>query len=156
MTDPEITVHECSYSDVDDLKNVGRLINAYIEDEMGGGEMLNGIQSLRLVNEHPKSIVLLAEQNGQCCGLLIAFENIATFTATPMINIHDIIVLKTCRQKGVGKSLMEALFSIAQQRQCSRITLEVREDNKVAQRLYEKMGFGATEPPMLYWRKNNI
>ncbi len=156
MKNLNVTIHECDYSNVDDLKNVGRMINSYIEDEMGGGTPLIQIQTLQLVNalnEHPKSIVLLAEIENNCCGLLIAFENISTFTVSPMLNIHDVIVSKEYRKKGVGRSLMESLVTIAQSRGCSRITLEVREDNLAAQQLYKSMEFGESDPPMLYWRK---
>ncbi|MEA5129393.1 MAG: GNAT family N-acetyltransferase [Proteiniphilum sp.] len=151
-----VSTHECDFTNEADLKAVGTLMNAYIKDQYGGGELLNMSRQLHLVdalNEHPKSIVLLAEIDHVRCGMIVAFENFSTFSVRPMINIHDVIVLEEYRGKGVGKRLMEAIELIARERQCSRITLEVREDNVVAQRLYKKMGFGETAPPMLYWRK---
>ena len=154
--DTPVHTRECDFSDVTDLKAVGTLMNAYIKDQYGGGELLDMSRQLHLVdalNEHPKSIVLLAEIDGVRCGMVVAFENFSTFSVRPMINIHDVIVLEEYRGKGVGKRLMEAVEAIAIERQCSRITLEVREDNEVAQSLYKKMGFGETAPPMLYWRK---
>ena len=156
MNNKMIEVNLCDYSDPDDLKAVAMLLNAYIEDEMGGGEILRPMQQLRLVdglNEHPKSIVLLAKVDDSYAGMIVAFENFSTFSVAPMINIHDVIVLKEFRGQGVGKALMEKIVEIAQERACSRITLEVRHDNEIAQNLYKSKGFADTEPPMFFWRK---
>jgi ribosomal protein S18 acetylase RimI-like enzyme len=156
MKNPEISVHLCNYNDDDDSNAVGSLINAYIEDEMGGGEPLSRLQRLQLADalqQHPKSIVLLACIENLRCGILIAFENFSTFTIRPMINIHDLFVLQEYRGNNVGRTLLESAVTIAQQRGCSRITLEVREDNPIAQRLYKSIGFEATVPEMYYWRK---
>jgi ribosomal protein S18 acetylase RimI-like enzyme len=156
MKNPETSIHTCDYSDDDDLHAIGSLINAYIEDEMGGGEPLNQLQRLRLsdaLQQHPKSIVLLACMENVRCGILIAFENFSTFTVCPMINVHDLFVLKAYRGNSIGRTLLESAVTVARQRGCSRITLEVREDNPVAQRLYKSIGFEATVPGMYYWRK---
>jgi ribosomal protein S18 acetylase RimI-like enzyme len=102
---------------------------------------------------HKTAIVLLAKNDGEFAGLLIAFENIATFMAKHMINIHDIIVSQRHRGKGVGRKLINAVVDEAKKRGCVRITLEVREDNKIAQNLYKSMDFEETEPKMLYWRR---
>lgn len=157
MKNPDLTVRPCIYADTDDRNAIGTLINAYIEDEMGGGEPLAPPRQLRLAEalaQHPKSIVLLACAGEVRCGMLVAFENFSTFTVCPMINIHDVIVLKEYRGKNVGRSLLEAIIRTAKERRCSRITLEVRADNPVARRLYESVGFRAPTPDMLYLRKN--
>jgi len=156
MKGTEISIRECDYSNPADREAVGMLINAYIADEMGGGELLTEARQRNLVDalgEHPKTILLLAKMCGEYCGMLIAFENFSTFTVRPMINIHDIITLKEYRGKGVGRQLLESVVGIAKRINASRITLEVREDNPVAQHLYRKIGFQAPEPVHYYWRK---
>ena len=156
MKETEINIHECDFENTDDLTAIGTLLNAYINDYFGGGNPLDKLQQLRLVdalNEHPKSIVLLAEIDNVRCGMIVAFENFSTFSVKPMINIHDVIVLKEYRGKGIGQMLMGGIEQIAKERNCSRLTLEVREDNTIAQHLYKSMGFADAEPKMLYWRK---
>jgi ribosomal protein S18 acetylase RimI-like enzyme len=146
----------CDYENFKHIKAVRILLNAYISDEMGGGEPLFDEKQRSLIKGlkfHTKSIVLLACLNDEFVGLLIAFENFSTFLAKPMINIHDIIVLKEYRSKGVGRQLMNAVIDEAKKRDCVRITLEVREDNKIAQDLYKDLGFKETKPKMLYWRR---
>jgi GNAT superfamily N-acetyltransferase len=157
MTTLETQITICNYSSQEHLQAITTLIDAYMKDEMGGGKPLSKLEQLRLVdglNEHPKSIVLLAQTGSVFTGLLTAFENFSTFTAKPMVNIHDIIVLKEYRGKGVGRQLMNAVIVEAENRRCSRITLEVRKDNAIAQSLYKSMGFDETDPRMLYWRRN--
>ncbi|MDR2384583.1 MAG: GNAT family N-acetyltransferase [Tannerella sp.] len=153
---PEITIRPCDYTDTNDRNAIGTLINAYIKDEMGGGIPLNPMQETQLaeaLKQHPKTIVLMACIDETRCGMLVAFENFSTFTVCPMINIHDVIVLKEYRGNGIGRKLLEYAVNIARQRRCNRITLEVREDNIIAQRLYKTLGFHAPEPGMYYWRK---
>lgn len=157
MKNINIEVIECDFSDADCLNAVGDLMNVYIRDDMGGGNPLSNIEKLRLVdalNLHPTAIVLLAHVNNVFCGLLIAFENFSTFSVKPMINIHDLIVLPEFRNSGIGHKLLGSIIEMAEDRGCSRVTLEVREDNITAQSLYKKKGFGETDPPMCYWRKN--
>jgi ribosomal protein S18 acetylase RimI-like enzyme len=146
----------CDYTNTDHRKAVADLMNAYITDEMGGGKPLDENEQIRLtenLEKHPKSIVMLAETDGVFTGLLTAFENFATFSVRPMINIHDIIVLKEYRGKGIGRKLLQTITAEAEKRGCGRITLEVREDNVNAQKLYRSEGFGEVEPNHYYWRK---
>jgi ribosomal protein S18 acetylase RimI-like enzyme len=152
MTTVNITI--CDYAKPGHLNAITSLINAYIADEMGGGKPLSKPEQLLLVeglNNHPKSIVLLAQIGDVFVGLLTAFENFSTFSAKPMVNIHDVIVLKEYRSKGIGRQLMNAIVNEAEKRKCSRITLEVRKDNVNAQNLYKSLGFEESE--MFYWRK---
>jgi ribosomal protein S18 acetylase RimI-like enzyme len=157
MTTIETQIILCNYSNQEHLQAITTLIDTYIRDKMGGGTPLSKPDQLHLVdglNSHPKSIVLLAKTDGAFTGLLTAFENFSTFTAKPMVNIHDVIVLKEYRGIGIGRQLMNAVIAEAKNRKCSRITLEVRKDNITAQSLYKSMGFDETNPEMFYWRKN--
>jgi len=152
----ETKIIQCDYSNLEHRKALTILINEYIRDEMGGGTLLSEQKQIDLVEglkNHPKTIVFLAETQGVFIGMLTAFENFSTFTARPMMNIHDVMVLETYRKKGVGRSLMNALIEEAGKRNCSRVTLEVRKDNLPAQKLYRDLGFHELEPDMFYWRK---
>ncbi|MDR0509748.1 MAG: GNAT family N-acetyltransferase [Rikenellaceae bacterium] len=146
----------CDYADTVHREAVAMLIDAYVADGMGGGTPLDDAGRARLLEgleRHPTAIVLLARVDGAFCGLLVAFENFATFMARPMINIHDVIVLREYRGRGTGRRLMRAIADEAARRGCCRITLEVRNDNIIAQRLYRSEGFDETHPRHYYWRK---
>ena len=55
--------------------------------------------------------------------------------------VTNIAVDPIYRRKGVGSLLVEALISVAKEREMFGITLEVRENNAIAQGLYKKYGF---------------
>lgn len=157
MTTSEVNIVKCDFCNPDHLKAIGLLMNGYITDEMGGGKPLNPIQQLRLIdglNNHPTAIVLLAGTETEAIGILVAFQNFSTFTVRPMLNIHDLYVVPSYRNYGIGRALMESLEEIASEKKCSRITLEVRTDNPKAQSLYKSLGFAECSPSMLYWRKS--
>jgi GNAT superfamily N-acetyltransferase len=152
----QIDIMTCDYSEPACVEALSRLINEYIDDEMGGGIPLSPVERQRMIEglkTHPKSIVLFARRADVFIGLLTAFENFSTFTARPMINIHDLIVSKEYRGLGAGRKLMMAIIAEAERRNCSRLTLEVRKDNFTAQALYDSLGFAEAEQGMYYRRK---
>jgi ribosomal protein S18 acetylase RimI-like enzyme len=154
--DTNTFITACDYSNPLHQQAVVALIDAYIKDEMGGGQPLSAQEQVRLtegLGKHPTAIVLLAETGGAYAGLLVAFENFSTFTARPMVNIHDVIVLPAYRGQGIGRLLLEGIIAEAGRRNASRLTLEVRKDNLIAQNLYQTLGFEETVPGMYYWRK---
>lgn len=56
-------------------------------------------------------------------------------------SIINIAVKKKYRSLGIGKSLLNSLYSLCKDLKCDAITLEVRESNHIAQNFYKKMGF---------------
>lgn len=57
------------------------------------------------------------------------------------MEIENIFVLEDYRGIGIGNKLMAYLVSIAIENRAVNITLEVRESNEIAKRLYKKFGF---------------
>lgn len=56
-------------------------------------------------------------------------------------HITNIAVHPNHRRRGIGKKLIEALIKISEKEGIKSFTLEVRESNTAAFKLYEKMGF---------------
>lgn len=152
----EICFEFCDFENPDHLTALADLTNHYMADPMGDAPQLNKIQQLRLVDglaNHPTAEVLFAIVNCKAVGLATCFVNFSTFQIKPYLYIHDIVVLKELRGKGIGKALMNKLIEISLERNYCKVTLEVREDNKVAQSLYRSLGFGECTPDMLFWTK---
>ena len=152
----EIRIIKCNFDDTAHTEALVDLMNHYINDNMGGGDPIHGNQKEKLIEglrDLPTSLVLLAKENGQIVGLCNSFISFATFTVKKFINIHDIVVLNDHRGKGIGKRLMEAVIRFAKEIECSKVTLEVREDNIIAQELYKSLGFDDCSPRMYYWTK---
>lgn len=151
----DLTISICSFNYAEELEAIIALMNEYIADPMGGGKPIEGLNKLRLIDglNQPHAIVFLAEYEGKIIGLANCFETFATFTVKKTINIHDLIVHQPFRGKGVGRKMLQAIEAEARKRNCSKVTLEVREDNANAQLLYHSEGFRDCSPRMWFWRK---
>jgi ribosomal-protein-alanine N-acetyltransferase len=57
------------------------------------------------------------------------------------IDIHNVAVHCDFRRHGIGRVLLEHVVHAGRRRKASQVTLEVRESNIQAQRLYESIGF---------------
>jgi ribosomal protein S18 acetylase RimI-like enzyme len=136
-----------------------RLLNEYIDDKMGGGMLINGKKSTVLTDDlvnFPTFRLIFAELEGETVGMAACFNGYSTFNVKPLINIHDIIVSKHHRNKGIGRSMIEFIIKLAEKGGCCKVTLEVRTDNENAKHLYKSLGFNEAQPPMLFWNKKII
>ena len=59
------------------------------------------------------------------------------------------------QSKGLGQWLVSEWLSIAKQFKTKQITLEVRESNQRAQKLYQKMGFQVIDQRENYYYNNH-
>jgi ribosomal protein S18 acetylase RimI-like enzyme len=120
------------------------LMSHYASDPMGGGEDLCDYAKHNLVKallQRQDVFVVLAFHNQQPAALLTAFEGFSTFSCKPLLNVHDVIVFEDFRGRGVSALLFAEIEKIAKARDCCKITLEVLEGNKIAQKAYTKQGF---------------
>ena len=137
-----------------DQRTLFQLMNAYMMDKMGVEKPMpeslfkQTLTGLRVQLNYLGVIVYKGEV---AVGLANCFINFSTFKGRPLMNIHDIIVLPEARQNGVGRFLLQSLHELAKQKGCCKINLEVRHDNKVAQKLYSAYGFTECQPNMYFW-----
>jgi ribosomal protein S18 acetylase RimI-like enzyme len=151
-----LKVFECDFNNPVHCETLAHLMNAYITDQMGGGQPYTPEQRTQLVEglkNHPSRLVLFVAAGEKIVGLTNCFINFATFSLKPFINVHDVIVLQEYRGTGAGRKLMEGVIEHAQMIGCSKITLEVREDNEPAQHLYKSLNFNECEPVHFFWTK---
>lgn len=119
------------------------LLDAYARDPMGGGEGLQQDVKARLCDDlaaRPAAASFIAWLGDAPVGLVNCIEGYSTFKAKPLMNIHDIAVLRSHRGQGVGQALLAAAQQHAQSRGCCKLTLEVLTGN--AQALKSYLGFG--------------
>lgn len=147
-----VTIRQADLEDRSDADEIVRLTDAYARDSMGGGEPLPPAVKERLVEamrEHGGVEVFLAEEDGSAVGLATVVYKFSTFAAAPTLNVHDIMVMEPHRGREIGQRLLHAVEDRARARGCSRVNLEVLEENP-ARRLYEREGF---TPRSEYWVK---
>ncbi|MEX2299988.1 MAG: GNAT family N-acetyltransferase [Bryobacterales bacterium] len=144
----EVEIREADLANTSDADAVARLIDEYARLPIGQGAPLDEAVVREIVpglRRHAGSFVFLAWLDGRAVGVAVCFTGFSTFTAKPLVNIHDLAVSQDCQGRGVGRSLIEAVEAKALSLGCGKLTLEVREDNDGAQRLYRRLGFGSRE-----------
>ena len=142
---PQVTVIEAALDEPQHQEAILHLINAYARDPMGDGRDLPAAVRDRLIpglQQHPTSLVFLAFDDAIPVGVAVCFVGFSTFAARPLINIHDLAVMPDSRGRGIGRLLLERVEAKGRELGCCKLTLEVREDNHRAQRLYQRFGFG--------------
>ncbi|NMG69197.1 GNAT family N-acetyltransferase [Parazoarcus communis] len=120
------------------------LLDHYAQDPMGGGHPLKPEARNHLVErlrERTDFVGFIAFHGQQPCGLINCFEGFSTFAARPLLNIHDIVVLRELRGQGIARKLLAAAADEARRRNCCKLTLEVLSNNTAALRTYQQAGF---------------
>ncbi len=138
------------------------LLDAYATDPMGRSEALSDEVKRNLVTglkAHPTTLILLAFAGARPVGIAVCFRGFSTFAAKPLLNVHDLAVLPEFRGQGIGRRLLEETHRRAAELGCCKVTLEVRQDNHRAQRLYRSLGYGTinsdgNSSDMLFWTRD--
>jgi GNAT superfamily N-acetyltransferase len=144
MPETDITIRLANLNDQADARAVLHLLDMYARDPLGDGQPLATDVRERLIPDLRRldsCRIFLAWDQNMPIALAICFLGYSSFQARPLLNIHDLAVVPEMRGRGVGRSLLQAIEREARGCGCCRLTLEVRADNVVARRLYQKIGF---------------
>lgn len=139
-----LRIEAVDYKNAEQGAELVRLLDAYAQDPMGGGQPLPEATRASLVETMAARAGLysfIAYQNDIAVGLVNCVEGFSTFAARPLCNIHDIAVLEGYRGQGIAQALMSRVCDEARQRGCCKVTLEVLTGNQSARRAYEHFGF---------------
>ena len=150
-----LEIVEVDLSDNKHADAVLAVTNRYAQDPMGRGANLPESTRRILVKElqnFPLYIGFIAFVDGKPAGLANCFYTFSTFKAAHVINIHDLAVMPDYRSMGIGQALIGAVVKKAKEKNCCKVTLEVREDNR-ARNLYEREGFSYGKPMMYFMTK---
>jgi GNAT superfamily N-acetyltransferase len=143
-----IDIFVADYADARHAAEIAGLLDAYASDPMGGGTPLDASVRANLAAElakRPNAFSVLCRVDGQPAGLANCFENFSTFQCKPLVNIHDVVVLKAFRGLGLSQKMLAKVEEIARGRGCCKLTLEVLEGNGPARSAYAKFGFAGYE-----------
>ena len=120
------------------------MVDAYSRDAMGDGAPLAPDVRERLIpglRQHPTTLVFLAYDADAPVGVAVCFLGFSTFSAKPLVNLHDVCVVPSHRGRGVGRLLLGAVETRARELGCCKLTLEVLDQNHRALQTYTTAGF---------------
>ena len=140
----QLTLEKVDYNNPKHQADLLFLLNHYSLDEMGGNKPLSDFTQKNLISslsQLPYAFSVILYADGQPAGLANCFEGFSTFACKPLVNIHDFVVHKDFRGKGLSKTLLGKVTDIAKAKGCCKITLEVLSGNQIAYKSYLKFGF---------------
>jgi ribosomal protein S18 acetylase RimI-like enzyme len=156
-----VEVVRADYANPVDAEALRSLLNAYACDPMGGGEALCDDVMEEIVPglaAQSNAVSFIAWLDGVPVGLANCFFGYSTFVARPLLNIHDVIVLREHRGHGIATALFAAIEAAANEANACKVTLEVLSGNEPAKSLYSGLGYGAyaldpQQGAALFWQK---
>lgn len=124
--------------DFERIYELGSLLTPNFEKKMNLSEIM----------EEPYTKVLVYEEKCEVQGFLM-------YTELPdIVDIIDIVVAEDYRQKKIASCLLDYMFTEIKE-SVELITLEVRENNTAAIKLYEKFGFSIVNTRKKYYGDEN-
>lgn len=109
----------------------------------------------QLSSARPPFECLVAERGDQLVGMAIFYQNYSTWTGRAGLYLEDLYVRPDERGLNVGKSIMERLVQLANERGCPRIDWHVLKSNSGAGKFYGKLGAAPLEE-WTWWRLESM
>jgi GNAT superfamily N-acetyltransferase len=94
-----------------------------------------------------KAETIICEYKGRPAGFALFFHNFSTFLGRPGIYIEDLFVKPEFRGKGLGKTLLQFIARIAQDRECGRLEWACLNWNEPSIAFYKSQG----AQPLFEW-----
>ncbi len=85
--------------------------------------------------------VLLAETDGEACGILTLLDTYSSWAGAPAMTVHDLYVTEAARGRGLGRRLLAEAVRLALSEGCLRLDVNVLSWNESARRFYHSLGF---------------
>ncbi|MFC4525646.1 GNAT family N-acetyltransferase [Dyella halodurans] len=124
-----VRVRRAELSDLDDL--------VALEETSFATDRLSRAQYRRHLDSETAQVLVASANHRRFLGTAVVFFR----KGTQVARLYSIATSATARGKGVGSALLDAAEHAAKRRRCHALRLEVRTDNEVAIRLYERHGY---------------
>lgn len=94
--------------------------------------------------------LIAADADGRNVGIALLVFHPSTWSPTTYCYLEDLYVAPAARGRGVGRSLIEAVYAAADARGATRTYWVTEADNAAARRLYDTL---ATRAPFVQYRR---
>lgn len=117
-----------------------------LENRVFSGDRLSARQwKQHLASETAR--IFVARSQGILLGASVVFFRRNSTVA----RLYSLATLPEARGKGIGERLVAAVEQLARRRRCRTLRLEVRRDNRAAQRLYLRRGYRVIGERLAYY-----
>ncbi len=156
-----INIIQADYQNPRHQQHIVELLDAYAQGPMGGSAALDSAVKANLIDNliaFGNAFSLLAYAEDRAVALMNCVIGFSTFSAKPLVNIHDVYVDQDYRGQGISHLLMAKVEEVAKEMGCCKLTLEVLTNNDIAQASYRRFGFAdyQLDPDSgtaLFWQK---
>lgn len=93
------------------------------------------------LQQNRSKIFLLLDDEGREVGLSQLYPSVCSISMRPYYYLSDLYVIKSARQKGHARHLMNYVTDHFMNLGSQRLTLDTATTNKIAQALYESLGY---------------
>jgi ribosomal protein S18 acetylase RimI-like enzyme len=100
-----------------------------------------------------ESFILLAERGAGAVGFVQLYPVFSSVRARRILLLNDLFVDPAARRTGVAQALLRDAEAFGREVGVSRLMLETAEDNRPAQRLYERLGWRHVSESRWYERE---
>lgn len=126
----------------EDAPLLAPLIHALALEEGVEPAELDGIETVvSALLQSGASDFLLATVEGRPAGCLQIAYRLSTWYAAPYAYIEDFYLAPEARARGIGTKMLDYALQRADGQRSNHIALDLRADNRAAQRLYSRFGF---------------
>ncbi|MEP6898332.1 MAG: N-acetyltransferase [Rhodanobacter sp.] len=124
-----VRVRRAEISDLDDL--------VVLEDRTFDNDRMSRDQYRRHLDSDSALVLVASANHRNFLGTAVLFFR----RGSGVVRLYSLASQPEARGKGIGTALIEASEAVGRHRHCRALRLEVRTDNLLAIRLYERMGY---------------
>ena len=134
---------EVRAANVSDLDAICRLLILLFEQEADfEPDYERQVRGVQAILSHPeRGRFLVVTESGHVVGVVSLQFLESTALGGRVALLEDMIIHPNRRGQGLGKQLLSKALTHAQEQGCLRVTVLTDHDNRLAQALYEKLGF---------------
>jgi (aminoalkyl)phosphonate N-acetyltransferase len=125
----------------EDVKDIYRLMCILEETTFDEVELS---KIFYIQNQDNQYYALVYEQDNAVKGILNMRFEFQLHHCAKIAEILEFVIDEDCRNKGIGKQMLEQAISIAKEQGCDQIELDSNQKRKNAHRFYEREGFTNT------------
>ena len=132
---------QISQASIEQLDDVASLFDQYRVFYRQNSDLEQAKEFITARLQQQDSVILLATENSNPLGYTQLFPSWSSVSMQRVWILNDLFVLPQARKQGIAKALMDAAKDYAVATNAIRIILATEVTNKVAQNLYESIGY---------------